>query len=240
MVLDMPARNAIKEYQENGFYHLYNRGVEKRQIFLDGQDYAVFLKYLKEYLLPKDELNLNQKLSAPNLSYKEKDKILKLLRLNNFADEIKFLAYCLLPNHFHFLIQQKDAKSIDKFMQSLCTRYTMYFNRKYKRVGSLFQAVYKAVLIASEEQFLHLSRYIHKQALALQVALQGETLQSPLQSQPSQPSSYPEYLGIRKTDWVHPEEVLSYFSNTNPALSYEFFVKEEDNLEIIQSIIIED
>lgn len=228
----MPARNAIKEYQENGFYHLYNRGVEKRQIFLDGQDYAVFLKYLKEYLLPKNELNLSQKLSDSNLSYKEKDKIFKLLRLNNFADEIKLLAYCLLPNHFHFLIQQKDAKSIDKFMQSLCTRYAMYFNRKYKRVGSLFQAVYKAVLIASEEQFLHLSRYIHKQALALQ----GETLQS----QPSQPSSYSEYLGIRKTDWMHPEEVLSYFSNTNPALSYESFVKEEDNLEIIQGIIIED
>lgn len=232
MILDMPARNAIKEYQENGFYHLYNRGVEKRQIFLDGQDYAVFLKYLKEYLLPKDELNLSQKLSDPNLSYKEKDKILKLLRLNNFTDEIKLLAYCLLPNHFHFLIQQKDAKSIDKFMQSLCTRYTMYFNRKYKRVGSLFQAVYKAVLIASEEQFLHLSRYIHKQALALQ----GETSQS----QPSQPSSCSEYLGIRKTDWVHPEEVLSYFSNTNPTLSYESFIKEEDNLEIIQNIIIED
>lgn len=233
-IIGMPARNTIKQYQESGFYHLYNRGVEKRLIFIDEQDYAVFLNYLKEYLLPKDEQSLKQGLSNPNIFHKEKDKILKLLRLNNFTDEISLIAYCILPNHFHFLIKQKSAKSIDKFMQSLCTRYAMYFNRKYKRVGSLFQAVYKAVLIASEEQFLHLSRYIHKQALAKQaLASQGETLQS-------QPSSYLEYLGIRKTDWVHPEEILVHFSNTNPTLSYKSFVKQEDNLNIIQNIIVED
>ncbi len=217
----MPARNSIKQYIENSYYHIYNRGVEKRLIFLDEQDYAVFLSYLKEYLLPKNEKHLTEKLADAHTSYKEKDKILKLLRLNNFAEEITLLAYCLMPNHFHFFIKQKSANSIDRFMQSIGSRYTIYFNRKYKRVGSLFQAVYKAVLVTSEEQFLHLSRYIHKQAL------------------PSQPSSYQEYLGKRQTKWIHPEDILSYFSKTNLNLSYQSFVEQEEDITSIADILLE-
>lgn len=158
----MASRNSRKVYSENSYYHIYNRGVEKRLIFLDNQDYYIFLSYLKEYLLPKDEQKLSQQLSNPNTSYKEKSKILRLLRLNNFADEIMLLAYCLMPNHFHLLIKQKSHNSIDKFMNSLGVRYTMYFNRKYKRVGALCQDVYKAVLIENEPQLLYLSSYIHR------------------------------------------------------------------------------
>jgi putative transposase len=225
----MPARNSRKQYVEDGYYHIYNRGVEKRQIFMDQQDYGVFLSYLKEYLLPKDVKALMKRLADPNLPLKEKRKVLNQLKLNNFSEEITLLAYCLMPNHFHFFVKQKSAMSIDKFMNSLCTRYTMYFNRKYKRVGYLFQGEYKAVLVTAETQFLHLSRYIHKQALALS----GETLES-------QPCSYSEYLGTRKTGWVHPEEVLAFFSKTNKNLSYEAFVKEEDDPDIIGDIVLDD
>ena len=226
----MPAKNSLKQYLENGYYHIYNRGVEKRIIFLNQQDYAVFLSYLKEYLLPKKEKELHGRLADPNISSREKNKILKLLRMNNFAEEITLLAYCLMPNHFHFFVKQKEGRSIDRFVQSLATRYTAYFNRKYKRVGSLYQGVYKAVLITSEPQFLHLSRYIHKQALALQ----GETLRE------KQPCSYPEYLGRRKTSWIHPEEVLSYFDRTNPSLSYQAFVKQNDGNQVLQKLTLEE
>ncbi len=226
----MPAKNRLKQYVKDSYYHIYNRGVEKRLIFLDAQDYSVFLSYLKEYLSPKNEVDLRQKLSDPNTPYKEKDKILKLLRMNNFYGEITLLAYCLMPNHFHFFIKQKSALTIDKFMNSLGTRYTMYFNRKYQRVGSLYQAVYKAVFVETEPQFVYLSKYIHKQALALQ----GQALQE------EQPCSYMEYLGIRKTEWIYPEEVLGYFSKTNPTLSYKAFVEEKDDFSPIQDIIFED
>lgn len=225
----MPARYRTKQYLEDGYYHIYNRGVEKRLIFQDNQDYRVFLSYLKDYLLPKDETGLYRKLSDPNTSYKEKDKILKLIRLNNFAGEIILLAYCLMPNHFHFFVHQKNAQSIDKFMQSLATRYSMYFNRKYKRVGFLCQGVYKAALVVTEEQFIYLSKYIHQQALASQ----GQTLQG------YQPSSYPEYLGQRKTNWVKPEEILGFFSKTNPSLSYEAFMSQKDDFSSLQSVIEE-
>ncbi len=214
----MPAKNSLKLYLENGYYHIYNRGVEKRIIFLDQQDYAVFLSYLKDYLLPKNEQELRKTISDPATSSKEKDKLLKLVRMNNFADQIVLLAYCLMPNHFHLFVKQKEANSIDRFIQSLATRYSAYFNRRYKRVGSLYQGVYKAVLINSESQFVYLSKYIHKQAMSLQ----GETLQD-------QPSSFAEYLGERKTAWVHPEEILSYFSEANHSISYKNFVLESDD-----------
>ncbi len=219
----MPAKNRRKSYLENGYYHLYNRGVEKRKIFLDQEDYFVFLSYLKEYLLPKNEKELSEKLNNPKTSYKEKDKVLKLLNLNNFSKEIKLIAYCLMPNHFHFFVKQNHSNSIDRFMNSVFTRYSMYFNRKYKRVGSLFQGVYKAVLVESDGQFLHLSKYIHKQAIRLNT-----------------PSSYEDYLGFRKTEWVDPGEVLNNFSNEYSKLSYEDFVKEFNDFEKIENLIIED
>ncbi|MBI4089086.1 MAG: transposase [Candidatus Levybacteria bacterium] len=220
----MPAKNATKTYIENGYYHIYNRGVEKRTIFQDQQDYSVFLSYLKDYLLPKNEKELHEKLSAENTSSKEKDKALKLLRLNNFSQEITLLSYCLMPNHFHFFVKQKNMNTIDKFMNSLATRYTMYFNRKYKRVGSLYQDVYKAVLINREEQFLHLSRYIHKQALNLD----------------NQPCSYPEYVGLRQAMWIKPDEILSFFSKANPSLSYRNFVAQPEDNEKLKNLTLED
>jgi putative transposase len=226
----MPARNSVKLYLENSYYHIYNRGVEKREIFLDSQDYNVFLSYLKEYLSPKDTANLQSILSDPTIPWKEKDKALKLLRMNNFSEEITLLSFCLMPNHFHFFIKQTNSKAIDHFMQSLCTRYTMYFNRKYKRVGSLYQAVYKAALVTTEGQFLHLSRYIHKQALILQ----GETLQE------QHPCSFVEYIGKRQTSWVKPQEVLDYFSKTNPNMSYQNFVKQQDDFEFLSHLTLED
>ena len=225
----MPAKNVRKEYMKNGYYHLYNRGVEKRKIFLDEQDYSVFLNYLKIYLTQKDEKRLLEIVSNSKIPWIEKDRALKLLRLNNFFEEIILLAYCLMPNHFHIIVKQKDSNSIDKFMNSLCTRYTMYFNKKYDRVGPLYQGTYKAVKINSDDQFLHLSPYIHKQA----IFPQGHALRN-------QPSSYKDYLGLRRTDWVHPEEILTYFSTSNSHLSYRAFVKQDEETRLIEKITLEE
>lgn len=231
----MPARNSLKTYTDGGYYHIYNRGVEKRSIFQDQQDYSVFLSYLKTYLSPKDEKTLQEKLSNPNITAIERDRILKLLHLNNFFGEIILLAYCLMPNHFHFLIKQNSANAIDKFMNSLCTRYTMYFNRKNDRVGSLYQDVYKAVTVESNEQLLHLSRYIHRNPVG-STPLQGDALRAKLFEQPS---SYPEYLGKRQTEWIYPEEILSYFSKNIPQLSYQSFVEQTEDISIIGSLTLD-
>lgn len=214
----MPARNSVKEFVSDAYYHVYNRGVEKRVIFMDDQDYGVFLSYVKTYLLPKDTKTLSSILIDPDVPWVKKDQALKLLRMNNFAEEIMLISYCLMPNHFHLLVKQKGERSLDQFMNSLCTRYSMYFNRKHKRVGVLFQDVYKAVRVTSEEQLLHLTRYIHRNPL-----LQGVPLQRFVHS------SYQDYLGLRKTPWITKGVILDYFNkNGQGANLYSAFVEGSD------------
>lgn len=231
----MPPRNRRKTYSENSYYHVYNRGNNRDDIFRDDQDYGVFLSYLKEYLMPKDTNLLLAQLSNPIARYQERDRILKALRLNNFSDEISLLAYTLMPNHFHLFLKQKSSNGMNKFILSLCTRYSMYFNRKYKHVGRVFQDIYKAVAIVTEPQFVYLSKYIHKQALQ-HLASQGPALQS---WHSHQSSSYDDYIGRRKTGWVHPEEVLAYFSKANQEKDYQSFVEGQD-MGPVENILLED
>jgi len=114
---------------------------------------------------------------------------------------------------------------MDTLMNSLGTRYTMYFNRKYKRVGSLYQGVYKAVEVDSEEYLLYLSKYIHYQTLVIDY-----------------PSSFEDYVGRRKTDWINTDVILSYFSKKNDRNSYEAFVKGVDfeGLSQVKDLVLED
>lgn len=212
----MPARNIVKLYQENSYYHLYNRGVEKRIIFPNKKDYQVFLSYLKIYLSPRDKSSLRSNLLEAK-NWPEKDEIIRLINLKNYADSIDLLAYCLMPNHFHFLIKQKPAMAIKSFMQSLFTKYSMYFNRQYNRVGTLFQGNYKAVMIKSEEQLVYLSKYIHLNP--------GKD-----KFQNWQYSSLLNYSDTINQVWVKPLTIISLFSKDQRHTTYLKFVKEKSDL----------
>ncbi|MBP9670107.1 transposase [Candidatus Woesebacteria bacterium] len=222
----MPAKNSVKEYEENGFYHIYNRGVEKRDVFLDDDDYKKFLSYLKVYL---DKPNLQ------GLTLKAEDgKTIPPSRvLRNFNGEIDLQAYCLMPNHFHFLIHQHDERSIASFMQALITKYSMYFNKKYKRVGGLFQGRYKTVRIVSEEQYTYVSKYIHRNPIDLPSGSDPEGLMK------YKYSSYGNYLGLFKQSWVKTEDILSYFSKTSPRNTYQAFVEETGDISMIYKEMID-
>lgn len=207
----MPSRNIIKPYLAGGYYHIYNRGVNKRTIFKDKQDYAVFFSYLKTYLLPMDTDILKAIIASPSTLPKEKNLALRQLQLNNFNNKIELLAYILMTNHFHFLIHQTDERDVKVFMQSLMTRYTRYFNKRHNRVGPLFEGIYKAVPVETDGQLLYLTRYIHRN--------------DPLFKQPS---SYPNYLRQIHQDWVKPEFILQHFNNTG-FNTYREFVESEDS-----------
>lgn len=216
----MPSRNIIKPYLAGGYYHIYNRGVNKRTIFKDEQDYSVFLAYLKTYLLPAETDKLKAITVSPSATLKEKDLALRQLQLNNFNNRIELLAYILMTNHFHFLIHQTDERDVKVFMQSLMTRYTMYFNRRYKRVGTLFQGHYKAVLIETDELLLYITRYIHRNSTDDSSHERLDLFR--------QPSSYPNYLGELKQDWIKPEFILQNFDRSG-FNSYQSFVESEDS-----------
>lgn len=214
----MPAKNVIKPYVAQGYYHVYNRGENRADIFLDDQDYGVFLSYVKTYLLPKSTKELQQIIVNPETSWKDRAAAHRLLRLNNFHNKIDLIAFVLMPNHFHLLLRQKGERDMESFVQSLMTRYTAYGNRRYKRVGPFFQGTYKAVMIESEEQLLWVSRYIHRNPLSLKGL-------NPLGSQPS---SYSDFLGMTKHEWVNPSVVLARFKNQQGFTSYQSFVESKD------------
>jgi putative transposase len=217
----MPAKNSLKTYIENGFYHIYNRGVEKRNIFMDEQDYRVFLSYLKLYLLPVEE-SVNDINNIRELAYQDnKIQISRLYTLNNFFNKINLVSYVLMPNHFHLELQQVGKKDIEIFMRSLITKYTMYFNRKYKRVGHLFQGRYKAALILGEEYLVHLSRYIHLNPLEL------ITKEQRLESYPW--SSYSAYINNLQINWLKKDFILSSFIKDQK--SYKKFVEDHNKAE---------
>lgn len=193
----MPRKNSIKIYAKDGYYHIYNRGVEKRIIFEDDKDYKVFLSYLKYSLSPppKQE-DIKKVFTLQGLPFKGIPRMPK-----NFQNKVELVAYCLMPNHFHLLLKQIDDNSLKSFMMSLITRYSMYFNKRYNRVGSLFQGVYRAVLVTDEPYLLHLSRYIHLNPYEFTKDLTTAY------------SSYEDYLGLRKTEWLKPNIVLEQFNN---------------------------
>ncbi len=202
----MPGKNSIKTYVENGYYHVYNRGVEKRVIFLDDKDYKVFLSYLQFYL------------TAPLRG--STPKSFPSQQLHNHAKQIQVLAYCLMPNHFHLYLKQKDATAMNHFMRSLSTRYSMYFNKRYKRVGPLFQGIYKAAYIGNELQYLYLSKYIHRNPLSLPGFSSTNLVEYPY-------SSYRNYLGFVRQNWIHPQEIIEYFSKENHHTPYKEFVEDD-------------
>lgn len=143
---------------ENQFYHIYNRGVEKRNVFLDNKDHLRFIHDLYEFNDEDAVMNaayyFNPKTMEVEPHYIQKErKQRKLL--------VEILTFALMPNHFHMLVKQVRHNGIAKFMQKLGTGYTMYFNQKYKRVGGLFQGRYKAVLVQEEAHFTYLPSYIH-------------------------------------------------------------------------------
>lgn len=219
----MPARNSVKIYAQDGYYHIYNRGVEKRTIFEDEQDYKVFLGYLKEYLSPPlEKSNITKRnFTLQGRTFKGVPRIPK-----NYYQDIELVCYCMMPNHWHMLIKQLSEKPMSEFVRSLMTRYSMYFNKKNRRVGSLFQSKYKAVLVDSESYLLHLSRYIH---------LNPSEISNNLKSAYS---SYGDYLGLRHTQWLKPDIILNQFDNKvglefRKVNSYKDFVEkyeQEDKL----------
>lgn len=210
----MPSRNSIKIYVDGGYYHIYNRGVEKRIIFEDAQDHKVFLNYLKEALTqPPDPKNSRKVITFKGGSFKGVPRPPK-----NFLNKIELLAYCLMPNHFHLLIKQTDKNEMESFMRSLITRYSMYFNKRYERVGKLFQGHYKACMVMDDNHLIHLSRYIHLNPYEYAPRLTEAF------------SSYSDYLKLRNTQWVNSNLILNFFEKADKTfykntINYKSFVE---------------
>ncbi|MCK9577972.1 transposase [bacterium] len=151
-------------FETDEIYHVYNRGTDKRDIFLEKSDYAKFLDYLVDFnnLKPIDKEKLKE----------ERRKSLKrgqALECLDIEDDplVDVLGFCLMPNHFHLLLRQRMDGGIAKFIQRVATGYVMVFNTKQKRSGCLFQGRFKATHINTQEYLDYLIFYIHFNPLSL-------------------------------------------------------------------------
>ena len=143
-------------FSEGEFYHIYNRGTEKRKVFLSTRDYDRFVILL--YLCNS---NNPVHISAQGKSIDD------LFNVEISGELVSVGAYCLMPNHFHLLLKEKSENGISRFMQKLTTGYTMYFNKRNDRTGTLFQGVFKAEHADKDEYLKYLFAYIHLNPIKL-------------------------------------------------------------------------
>ncbi len=197
----MPTKNVAKVFVPDAFYHVYNRGWNLGKIFIDEQDYEYFESLLARYLSPesmKDDFGK---------SYK------------HFYLDLRLVAYCLMGNHFHLLLYQYDDEvAISRFMTSLSTAYTAYFNKRHERRGSLFESTYKAVWIGDDAQQMHITRYIH-----LNHARYSKWPHS----------SYKDFL-LDAREWIEPDQILELFPSKSAyaefVADYESTQRERDSI----------
>lgn len=190
------------------YYHVYNRGVEKRSIFLGKKDYGRFLETINFYRYTPVPMKLSDfRRGAIRLKKPEEQK-----------EIVRIFSYCLMPNHYHLLMQQLVEGGATEFLRRLSDSYTRYFNTKYDRVGPLFQGSFKAKHVGTDEYLLQLSKYIHRNPFLLDKW--GD------KSYPY--SSYSFYLSGEKHNFCDTSFILSYFSKVNPKWDYKAFVEESD------------
>lgn len=180
----MPQRTVF--FRKGNYYHVYNRGVAKQNIYLSDKDRKRFLDRSKKYAK----------------------------KFN-----IKALSYCLMPNHFHFLLKQQGNDSLADFMRHLLVAYSMYFNKRHERVGPVFQGRFKAKIILKDSYLLQLVRYFHQNPRG--ILSSGEEISN------YKWSSYKNYLGFRKEVFLDTRFVLNYFSKSNPKKDFRRFSEDD-------------
>jgi putative transposase len=173
--LDMPYRETI--FQAGQYYHLYNRGNNRQDIFFERENYLFFLRSLRRYLL---------------------------------VETLDVIAYCLMPNHYHLLVCLKTPH-LSAGMQAFSLSYTKAMNRRYNRVGSLFQGRFQAILVDSTEYLLNLSRYIHWNPVKAGLVKQPQDWEF---------SSFQEYVGLRGGTLPKTEYILTALGSEDACYSY--------------------
>ena len=186
------------KFSEGEFYHIYNRGVDKRPIFLDIEDMNRFHKSMEEFNVEKPIGSIFEN------SFVKKDKIGK-----RASKLVNFVSYCLNPNHYHFILEQVLDNGIEKFLQRLGTGYTKYFNNKYNRSGCLFQGTFKSSHINSNEYLLHVSAYVNLNNRVHQIGYKKLSR-----------NSWNEYIGKVEDNFCKKDIIVGQFKNQEEYKSF--------------------
>lgn len=224
----MPIRNDPLVAGE--IYHIVNRGVASMSIFINDRHYQRALETIFYYQHKNPPLRYSYFFRQTQSAKTESS--LKLNADKEYSVEI--ISYCLMPNHIHLLLKQTTDNGISEFMRKFSDSYTRYFNVKNKRIGPIFQGPFKSVRIETEQQLLHVSRYVHLNPYSSGLVKSINDLkQYPY-------SSLPEYLGKTNYSYCQKDTILNYFKKTN---SYREFIFEQADyqreLAMIKHLLLE-
>ncbi|MBN1621060.1 MAG: transposase [Endomicrobiales bacterium] len=175
-------------------YHIFNRSISKFDIFKSENDYERMIKAIHFYKFEDTPCKLSKYIEDKEKYRKKEEKIDKSKML------VKIIAYCLMPTHIHLILEQLKENSISKYMRLVQNSYSTYFNLKYNRLGPLWEGRFKNILVQKDEQFIHLTRYIHLNPVTANI----KNINNPINWDYS---SYKEYLGL-----VQKEKMICDFS----------------------------
>jgi putative transposase len=212
------ARNIIIAPGE--FYHIYNRGTDKRKIFLLREDYERFLSllYLSNNVDPVRIDNIRHLKSQQGLTLLEaalKSKRNQLL--------IDIGAYCLMPNHFHLIARERVDGGMSRFMQKLTTAYTMYFNIRHERNGALFQGTFKATHAKDDRYLSYVLAYIHLNPIKL---IDPKWKENGISNQRKAKSYLERYTFSSYLDYIGKKRIQNVIINENALPDYGNSVKD--------------
>ena len=184
--------------QNDKFYHIYNRGVDKRNIFVDEKDYIRFIRSIKEF-------NKSAATQGLHMIKHFKKQGTESLNFRDSVPLVVIICYSLLPNHYHFILKQNISGGISEFIKRIASGYTSYFNFKNKRSGVLFQGKFKATEINSEHKLIQLSCYINGNSEIHNIS----------KAKNWRWSSYRDYLNLRDGTLCNKNIILNHFQNIN-------------------------
>lgn len=207
-------------FKPDFYYHIYNCGVEKRNIFTSARDYQRFLGTISFYLYDQciSYVQFHRLTAGAKRFY---------IRTNPKGLEtlwVKLLAYCLMPNHFHLLLRPVKETGITRFISDISNSYTRYFNVKNDRIGGLLQGTFKSKEISTEGSLLQVSRYIHLNPLMSSKTNPYRSLKKP-EDYPY--SSYSEWVDPRPSAWIYQDEVSRWVKHIGGRERYRKFVESK-------------
>ena len=193
------------------FYHIYNRGVDKRIVFPTVEDLTRFFQSMEVFNIIEPTISIYTR--SRGEQYARSRRPTSIVK-NESQKLVHIICYCLNPNHFHFLLEEIVEDGISEFMKRL-GGYTKYFNEKYDRSGALFQGRFKSVHIASNAQLLHVSAYVNLNDRVHKISGPDVKLKK---------SSWNEYIGVNQETFCTKDMILGQFDYN--ILEYKKFAEE--------------
>jgi putative transposase len=199
------------------YYHIYSRGTDKRSIFLEKKDYQRF-KVLLYICNNTDPVDMNRHFQGGN-------KLLEFFKIKREDTLVDIGIYCLMPNHFHLLIKEKVEDGISKFLKKLLTSYSMYFNKKNKRSGTLFESKFKAKHANTDEYLKYLFAYIHLNPVKL---IDSKWKEKGISDRKNVKQYLSEYSFSSYLDYQEQEIIRIQSKILNRKVFPEYFITEKD------------